>query len=138
SALSADLGTVTAGIVQTPDGRAKFGQDALGSGKHGMLVNDGTQDRVAVGNIGGLPWGNGTLPPGTYGFWAQRAGIYLRGFPKVVDYGITPWGGSPTTVWNGVTRVVPPGTRWYVIVSLIEAAVAENVGWTDRDWSLMY
>src|SRR5690606_35491194 len=86
SAISADLGTVTAGIVQTPDGRAKFGEGALGSGKHGMLVSDGTQARVAVGNIGGLPWGNETLPPDVYGFWGNEVGVYLQGYPKIVGY----------------------------------------------------
>src|SRR5690606_11654078 len=70
SAISADLGTVTAGLVQTPDGRAKFGEGALGSGKHGMLVSDGTQDRVAVGDLSGRIWRGQPLPPGTYGLWA--------------------------------------------------------------------
>src|SRR5690606_19450438 len=86
SAISANMGTVTAGIVQTPDGRAKFGEGALGSGKHGMLVSDGTQARVAVGNIGGLPWGNETLPPDVYGFWGDETGVYLQGYPKIVGY----------------------------------------------------
>src|SRR5690606_28065443 len=42
--------------------------------------------RVAVGNIGGLPWGNETLPPDVYGFWGNETGVYLQGYPKIVGY----------------------------------------------------
>src|SRR5690606_3893688 len=42
SAISANMGTVTAGQVQTPNGRVKFGENALGVNRHGMLVTDGT------------------------------------------------------------------------------------------------
>src|SRR5690606_18065460 len=48
----------------------KFGEGALGSGRHGMLVSDGTQDRVAVGDLSGRIWQGKPLPPGTYGLWA--------------------------------------------------------------------
>src|SRR5690606_10628034 len=87
SAISADLGTVTAGIVQTPDGRTKFGEGALGSGKHGMLVSDGTQDRVAVGDLSGRIWQGQTLPPGTYGLWAPDGYIAVSNseFKQITD-----------------------------------------------------
>jgi len=115
----------------TPDGFTAVVGNAL-------VTTDGTQDRVAVGDVSGKPWGTSVLPTGTYGLWGDKAGLFLRGYPRIVEYGIVPWGGSPTTVWAGVTRVVPEGTRWYVVVTLIEGAVAENVGWTNRDWSLMF
>src|SRR5690606_20850077 len=79
SAISADLGTVTAGIVQTPDGRARFGEGALGSGKHGMLVSNGTQDRVAVGDISGRMWRGQPLPQGTYGIYVSKGAGYFAG-----------------------------------------------------------
>src|SRR5690606_36139411 len=80
SATSANLGTVPAGIVQPPDGRAKFGQDALGSGTHGMLVSDGSNDKVAVGDISGRTWRGQPLPAGTYGVWAPDRFIAVSDF----------------------------------------------------------
>src|SRR5690606_35332117 len=80
SAISADLGTITAGIVQTPDGRAKFGESALGPGKHGMLVSDGSDDKVVVGDISGRMWRGQPLPAGTYGVWAPDGFIAVSDF----------------------------------------------------------
>src|SRR5690606_10384014 len=40
------------------------------SGKHGMLVSDGSNDKVAVGDLSGRIWRGQPLPPGTYGLWA--------------------------------------------------------------------
>lgn len=38
----------------------------------GLTVNDGTQDRVAVGDLSGRSWQGQPLPPGTYGLWAAE------------------------------------------------------------------
>src|SRR5690606_34535068 len=99
SAISAALGTVTAGIVQTPGGRAKFGEGALGSGRHGMLVSDGSNDKVAVGDISGRTWKGKAMPAGTYGFWAPD------GFIAVSTHEVAEVGdiiGSSTTSTNFV------------------------------------
>src|SRR5690606_17086021 len=40
--------------------------------RRGLTLNDGTQDRVAVGDISGRMWRGQPLPPGTYGLWTDR------------------------------------------------------------------
>lgn len=40
--------------------------------------------RVHTGHLGGLEWGNTVLPAGTYGQWGDAAGLYFRGYPKVL------------------------------------------------------
>lgn len=67
SAIAADLGIVTAGRIQTPDGKMAFGQEALGEGKHGLLVTDGQTDRIAIGDLSGREWQGKSIPQGTYG-----------------------------------------------------------------------
>src|SRR5690606_26706990 len=88
SAISADLGTVTAGIVQTPDGRTKFGEGALGSGTHGMLVSDGTQDLRAVRSLSVRPWGSGAFAARTYRWWGDRSGLHLDRSPNLIQRGL--------------------------------------------------
>src|SRR5690606_36489974 len=63
SAISANMGTVTAGIVQTPYGMAKVGEGSIGACRQGMLESRGARHGLAVGRIGGRPWGNESLPP---------------------------------------------------------------------------
>ena len=43
--------------------------------------------QVAIGDVSGKPWGSGVLPPGTPGIWGDQAGLYLRGYPKIVAFG---------------------------------------------------
>lgn len=58
--------------------------------------------------------------------------------PRIIDYGVIPWGLSPTTVWSAKDVTVPEGKVWYVLVQLIDGAVAEQVGWHDKPWQLMW
>lgn len=54
----------------------------------GLIVSDPEGNRrVAVGDIGGHPWGLSRLIPGTYGFWGDQAGLYLRGYPRLLRWG---------------------------------------------------
>src|SRR5690606_31128522 len=131
SAISADIGTVTAGIVQTPDGGAKFGEDALGSGKHGMLVSDGSNDKVAVGDISGRMWRGQPLPSGTYGVWAPDGFIAVSDFKSkavndasgeltsstswtpITDFYVdfeVPAGGANVVVWMSAEVAATPQT----------------------------
>jgi hypothetical protein len=43
--------------------------------------------RVAIGDIGGKPWGDGALPAGTAGIWGDQAGLYLRGYARLLTAG---------------------------------------------------
>jgi hypothetical protein len=43
--------------------------------------------RVAIGDIAGKPWGSGTLPSGTAGIWGEDAGLYLRGYARLLMAG---------------------------------------------------
>ncbi len=43
--------------------------------------------RVAIGDIGGKPWGEGSLPTGTAGIWGDQAGLYLRGYARLLTAG---------------------------------------------------
>lgn len=40
---------------------------------------------LRIGDISGMSWGGRSfdLPPGTYGVWGQRAGVWLKGMPQV-------------------------------------------------------
>lgn len=54
----------------------------------GLSVVDEKGDRrVAVGNIGGRPWGDGKLVEGTHGIWGDAAGLYLRGYARLLGWG---------------------------------------------------
>lgn len=65
----------------TETGDARFGGDITGAS--GTFA-DG---QVAIGDVSGKPWGSGVLPPGTPGIWGDQAGVYLRGYPKIVAFG---------------------------------------------------
>lgn len=45
------------------------------------------EERLRLGNVGGLPWGNTMLPPGTLGLHGSRAGVFLQGYSTLVDAG---------------------------------------------------
>lgn len=68
----------------TETGDAHFGGDITGAS--GTFA-DG---QVAIGDVSGKPWGSGVLPPGTSGIWGDQAGLYLRGYPKIVAFGSIP------------------------------------------------
>lgn len=61
SALTGNMGTLTAGYFELESGKIEIGDNVLGSGLHGLLINDGTNDRVRIGE----------LSSGTYGMEAQ-------------------------------------------------------------------
>ena len=67
--------------VDTETGDAFFKGDITGAS--GTFA-DG---QVAIGDVSGKPWGSGVLPPGTPGIWGDQAGLYLRGYPKIVAFG---------------------------------------------------
>lgn len=75
-----DAGKIKSGI-------ARFTPTA-GAGATGWVIDDGTNDRIAGGDIGGKAWGSGTLPPGTWGVWASGAGLYLGTYPRVLFTGL--------------------------------------------------
>ena len=62
-------------------GDARFAGDI--SGSSGTFA-DG---RVAIGDIGGKPWGDSALPAGTAGIWGDQAGLYLRGYARLLTAG---------------------------------------------------
>lgn len=67
--------------VDTETGDAFFKGDITGAS--GTFA-DG---RVAIGDIGGKPWGDGALPAGTAGIWGDQAGLYLRGYARLLTAG---------------------------------------------------
>lgn len=67
--------------VDTETGDAFFKGDITGAS--GTFA-DG---QVAIGDVSGKPWGSGVLPSGTPGIWGDQAGLYLRGYPKIVAFG---------------------------------------------------
>src|SRR5690606_2441015 len=111
----------------TPDGLTAVVGNAL-------VTTDGTQDRVAVGDISGRPWGSGVLAHGTYGLWGDRAGLYLNGYPKLIKRGILfgySWIEGPIYegdyFWRAIDEdvsgnigeiVVPPGRTLVAALSL--------------------
>jgi hypothetical protein len=121
----------TDGKISAGGGNVQFGAD-------GLEIKDTNATRVFLGNIGGKRWGDGELPPNTYGLWGDRAGVYLRGYPRVISWGYVDWGNSPTRVINGAAVEVPSGTRWLAIVNLADGAVIETLGWNNKDWQLSF
>ena len=67
--------------IESADGQTKL----TGTG---MTVSDPNSERVVIGDIGGKQWGPGsTLVPGTYGIWGDQAGLFLRGYARLLDAG---------------------------------------------------
>ncbi|MFY9395019.1 MAG: hypothetical protein WAP36_10055, partial [Halanaerobiales bacterium] len=120
------------------DGKLVAGGGSVVADADGLEIKDTNATRVFLGNIGGKRWGNGELPPNTYGLWGDRAGVYLRGYPRVISWGYVDWGNSPTRVINGATVEVPSGTKWLAIVNLVDGAVIEELGWKNKDWQLNF
>ncbi len=52
-----------------------------------LSIDDGTEDRVVVGDISGKSWGDQSLPQGTHGIWGDQTGLYLKGYAQLVDVG---------------------------------------------------
>ena len=50
-------------------------------------AGDFANGKVRIGDIAGKPWGDGTLPSGTAGIWGEGAGLYLRGYARLLDAG---------------------------------------------------
>lgn len=67
--------------IDAETGDARFAGDI--SGSSGTFA-DG---RVAIGDIGGKPWGDSALPAGTAGIWGDQAGLYLRGYARLLTAG---------------------------------------------------
>lgn len=70
------------------------------AGKSGVWVQDGyfmgdisgssgefANGKIRIGDISGKPWGNEHLPPDTLGMWGDEAGIFLRGYPRLIAAG---------------------------------------------------
>lgn len=51
SDLDSNMGTLTAGKIQLESGKIEIGDDVLGAGLHGILINDGSDDRVRIGEL---------------------------------------------------------------------------------------
>lgn len=66
--------------IEGPDGGIRMDRQRIS-----IRVNE--TDRIVQGLIEGLPWGDGVLPPGTLGTWGDRAGLYLRGYARLLDAG---------------------------------------------------
>jgi hypothetical protein len=63
--------------IESEDGRTRItGQ--------GLMTNDGTADRVEVGNVSGRTWAGHALPEGTFGLWGDRAHTFLDGSHRLV------------------------------------------------------
>src|SRR5690606_7504382 len=63
----------------TPDGFTAVVGNAL-------VTTDNTGAvRVKTGDISGMPWGSSVLAPGTYGQWGDAAGVYLRGYTRLLQ-----------------------------------------------------
>ena len=50
-------------------------------------AGDFANGKVRIGDIAGKPWGSGTLPSGTTGIWGEDAGLYLRGYARLLMAG---------------------------------------------------
>lgn len=76
---SMDIGKATTGLLRvTPK---------AGQGASGIVIDDGTEDRIAQGDVGGRAWGPGQLAPETYGFWGEQVGLYFRGYARLLRTG---------------------------------------------------
>jgi len=55
----------------------------------GVKILEGGSEYLRVGDVGGLPWGSGnnTLPANTKGIWGDQAGLFLRGYARLLDAG---------------------------------------------------
>jgi hypothetical protein len=89
-ALTVD-GTITAVKLNALELNAIQGTFGGGNNKSGLdnrglrVYDSSAQTRVAVGDIGGLSWGSGTLAAGTYGFYAGGSGnVYLTDYPRLL------------------------------------------------------
>jgi hypothetical protein len=67
--------------MDTETGSAYFKGDITGSS--GTFA-DG---KVAIGELAGKSWGDSVLPAGTAGIWGDQAGLYLKGYAKIIDWG---------------------------------------------------
>ncbi|OUN01430.1 MAG: hypothetical protein BAA04_04905 [Firmicutes bacterium ZCTH02-B6] len=94
------------------DGRWIAGGGRVVADERGVIINDGTNERIHQGDISGRPWGSGTLGAGTYGIWGDRAGLYLRGYTRLLmvasglDEEIVDLSGFPNLA-NPVVIVLP-------------------------------
>jgi hypothetical protein len=71
------------------DGRWIAGAGAVTADELGIMIKDivAQELRLMGGNISGLPWGDEVLAPGTYGWWGDRAGVFLRGYARLLVAG---------------------------------------------------
>jgi hypothetical protein len=42
------------------------------------------EERLKIGSLAGAKWGSGQLPAGTFGFYGNRSGLYLRGYATLL------------------------------------------------------
>ncbi|HZK18563.1 MAG TPA: DUF1983 domain-containing protein, partial [Clostridia bacterium] len=70
------------GIIQSHDGAVQFSD-------LGVLVRDlvSQELRLHLGDVSGRLWGDGVLAPNTYGLWGDQAGLYLRGYARLLIAG---------------------------------------------------
>src|SRR5690606_40682057 len=55
--------------------------------QNAVVIRDELGDvRAAFGNIQGYPWGSGVLGPDTYGMHGDRAGVYMRGYARLLGW----------------------------------------------------
>lgn len=162
-------GTITANKLTALELNAITGTFGGGANKtgidnKGVRVYDSTNTlAVAMGDIGGLQWGSGSLATGTYGFWAKGGGLYLTDYPRLlgiqlysatINVGTLGAGGEANVFTNGLeynqTIAISAGRRLFALPALREYSVTENgsrtgkvilngyvlivEGWTGSTW----
>lgn len=99
-----------ANLLTVADGKIIIGEDAIGAGLHGILINDGTYDRVLIGEVAADTYGitikdaagNTMISQGSFTFGDAKARAY--GATSIV---IQPFGG------NGGNTIVLLDTESY-------------------------
>lgn len=106
-------------VIESEDGLTKL----TGTG---MTVSDASSvERVAHGNIGGKPYGDGTLPPNTYGFWGDASGVYLQGYPRLLTKGVATGQLSVPNGSQGDVKTIP--IDWPIFSSRLEDIGSHHV-----------
>jgi hypothetical protein len=80
------LGVHYAGQVYEGQGYAVTGASVPALGRYGFdLYGEDGSLVLRAGDITGMVWGGSgfTLPPQTYGIWAKRDGVWIKGMPQV-------------------------------------------------------
>jgi hypothetical protein len=124
-------GAVTASKITALDLSAVQGTFGGGPNKsaidsRGLRVYDSASiNRVAAGELAGLPFGGGNIPAGAYGFYGRKASLYLEGHPKIIAQfpvfcDLTFSGGSTSSFGSSTAPWVELPINW--VPSVVEAS----------------